>query len=157
MADHEDASDREKKTRLSLSDSRDILLTTEGAFSGTLVHLDSGVYCSSKASLNVRTVVGLPMQKTFLVQVFAVKKAGGYRYRSAIYPADRALEGALFCEKWHKDESEIVQVLRRILPGTVDVAEVLSQAQSFEGSLMELELTDSEATLLGWRPELLDD
>jgi hypothetical protein len=43
------------------------------------------------------------------------------------------------------------------LPGNADVAEVLAQAQSIEGCLMELELTDSEATLLGWRPELLDD
>ena len=72
-------------------------------------------------------------------------------------PADRALEGAFFCEKWHIDESEVVQVLKRILPGTADVAQVLGQAQSIEGCLMELELTDSEATLLGWRPELLDD
>jgi hypothetical protein len=67
------------------------------------------------------------------------------------------MEGALFCEKWHVDESDVVQVLKLILPGTADVAEVLSQAQSIEGCLMKLELTDSEATLLGWRPELLDD
>jgi hypothetical protein len=71
--------------------------------------------------------------------------------------ADRALEGTFFCEKWHIDASEVVQVLKRILPGTADVAEVLGKAQSYEGCLMELELTDSEATLLGWRPELLDD
>jgi hypothetical protein len=43
------------------------------------------------------------------------------------------------------------------LPGTADVAEVLGQAQSIESCLMELKLTDSEATLLGWSPELLDD
>ena len=99
----------------------------------------------------------LPMQKKFLVQVFAVKKEGSNQYRSVIFPADRAMEGALFCEKWHKDEFEVVQVLKRILPGTADVTEVLSQARSIEGCLLELELTDSEATLLGWRPELLDD
>jgi hypothetical protein len=67
------------------------------------------------------------------------------------------MEGALYCEKWHIDESEVVQVLKRILPGTADVAEVLGQAQSIEGCLMELKLTDSEATLLGWSPELLHD
>ena len=100
---------------------------------------------------------GLPTQRKFLVQVFAVKKEGRDQYRSVIFPADRAMEGALFCEKWHIDESEVVQVLKQVLPGTTDVAEVLGQAQSIEGCLMELELTDSEATLLGWRPELLDD
>src|ERR1700740_771519 len=97
----------------------------------------------------------IPMQRKFLVQVFAVKKEGRYQYRSAIYPADRALEGAFFCDKCHKDESEVVQVLQRILPDTADVADVLGEAQSIEGCLMELELTDSEAALLGWRPELL--
>ena len=97
------------------------------------------------------------MQRKFLVQVFAIKKEGSDQYRSVIFPADRAMESALFCEKWHIDESMVVQVLKRILPGTADVAEVLGQAQSIEGCLMKLELTDSEATLLGWRPELLDD
>ena len=100
---------------------------------------------------------GLPLQRKFLVQVFAVKKEGSDQYRSVIFPADRALEGALFCEKWHIDESKVVQVLKRILPGTADVAEVLGQAQSIEGCLMKLKLTDSEAALLGWRPELLGD
>jgi hypothetical protein len=100
---------------------------------------------------------GLPMQRKFLVQVFAVKKEGSDQYRSVIFPADRAMEGALVCEKWHRDESEVVQVLQRVLPGTADVAEALGQAQSIEGCLMELELADSEAALLGWRPELLDD
>lgn len=96
---------------------------------------------------------GVPMQKMFFVQLFAVKK----EYRSVIFPADRAMEGALVCEKWHKDESEIVQVLEQILHGTENVAEVLDQAQSVEGWLGKLELTDSEAALLGWRPELLGD
>ena len=100
---------------------------------------------------------GLPMQREFFVEVFAVKKEERDQYRSVIFPADRAMEGALLCEKWHMDESEVVQVLKRILPGTADVAEVLGQAQSIEGCLMELELTDSEATLLGWRSELRDD
>jgi hypothetical protein len=97
------------------------------------------------------------MQRKFLVQIFAVSKAGSDQYRSVIFPADRAMEGALFCEKWHIDESEVAQVLKQILPGTAEVAEVLRHAQSIEGCLIELELTDSEATLLGWRPELLDD
>jgi hypothetical protein len=97
----------------------------------------------------------LPAQKKFLVQVFAVKEEERDQYRSVIFPADRAMEGSLFCEKWHINESEVVQVLQRILHGTGDVAEVLAQAQSLEGWLMELELTDSEAALLGWRPELL--
>jgi hypothetical protein len=97
------------------------------------------------------------MQRKFLVQVFAVKKEGSDQYRSVILPADRALESALFCEKWHIDESVVVQVLKRILPGTADVAEVLGQAQSVEGCQMKLELTDSEATLLGWRPDLLNE
>lgn len=93
----------------------------------------------------------------FFVQVFAVEKEEGGQYRSVICPADRATEGALVCEKWHKDKSEIVQVLERILHGTEDVAEVLGQAQSIEGWLGKLGLTDSEAVLLGWRTELLDD
>ena len=97
------------------------------------------------------------MHRKFLVQVFAVKKEGSDQFRSVIFPTDRAMEGALFCEKWHIDESEVVQVLKRILPSTADVAKVLGQAQFIEGCLMELELTDSEATLLGWRPELLED
>ena len=100
---------------------------------------------------------GLPLERKFLVQVLAVKNGGSDQYRSVIFPADRAMEGALFCEKWHTDEIEVFQVLKRILPGTAGVAEVLGQAQSIEGCLMKLELTDSEATLLGWRPELLDD
>jgi hypothetical protein len=83
------------------------------------------------------------------------KKERG-EYRSVIFPAARALEGALFCERWHKDEAEIVQVLERILHGAADVAAVLDQAQSI-GWLGKLELTDAEAVLLGWRPELLGD
>jgi hypothetical protein len=39
----------------------------------------------------------------------------------------------------------------------VDARKILSSAQSFEGWMMELELTDSAATLLGWKPELLDN
>jgi len=100
---------------------------------------------------------GLPRRRKFFVQVFAVKKEGRDQYRSAIYSADRAMEGALFCEKWHIDESEVVQVLKQVLPGTADIAEILGQAQSIEGCLMKLKLTDSEAALLGWRPELLGD
>jgi len=99
---------------------------------------------------------GPPMQRMFIVQVFAVKKKERGEYRSVIFPADRAMEGALFCEKWHS-ESEIVQVLERVLHGTAEVAEVLGQAQSIEGWLGELWLTDAEAVLLGWRPELLGD
>jgi len=97
------------------------------------------------------------MQKRFLVQVFAERKEGSDQYRSVIFPADRASEGSLICEKWHKDESEVVQVLHRILPNTVDIEEALGRAQSVEGWMMEVELTDSEAALLGWRPELLGD
>jgi hypothetical protein len=100
---------------------------------------------------------GLSMQRKFLVQIFAVKNEGGDPYRSVIFPADRATEGSLVSEKWHNDESEVVGVLQRILGGTADVAEVLGQAQSIEGWMGELELTDSEAALLGWRPELLGD
>jgi hypothetical protein len=100
---------------------------------------------------------GLPMQREFFVEVFAVKKEEGDQYRSVIFPADRAMVGSLFCEKWHKNESEVVPILQQILHGTADVAEVLAQAQSVEGSLMKLKLTDSEAALLGWRPELLGD
>lgn len=37
---------------------------------------------------------GLPMLKMFFVQVFVVKKEEGYRYRSVIFPVDRALESA---------------------------------------------------------------
>jgi hypothetical protein len=98
---------------------------------------------------------GLPIQRQFLVQVFAGQEEERDQYRSVIFPADRAMEGALFCERWHRDESEVVQVLERVLHGTADVTEVLGQAQSIEGWVGELELTDSEAVLLGWRPELL--
>ena len=99
---------------------------------------------------------GPPTQRMFIVQVFAAKKKERGEYRSVIFPAARALEGALFCERWHKDEAEIVQVLERILHGAADVAAVLDQAQSI-GWLGKLELTDAEAVLLGWRPELLGD
>ena len=98
---------------------------------------------------------GLPMQREFFVEGFAVKEEARDQYRSVIFPVDRAMEGSLFCEKWHKDESEVVQILQRILHGASDVAEVLGQAQSIEGWLGELELTDAQAVLLGWRPELL--
>ena len=100
---------------------------------------------------------GVPMQRMFFVQVFADKNNGGDQYRSVIFPADRATEGSLVCEKWHKDESEFVQVLQRTLHGTAEVSEVLGQAQSIEGWIGRLELTDSEAALLGWRQELLVD
>ena len=134
-------------------DSQDFLYDGRGAF---LVR--SCVYTfrmfTDESESYVRKSSGLPMKRKFLVQIFAVKKEGSDQYRSVIFPADRAMESALFCEKWHIDESD---VLKRILPGTADVAEVLGQAQSIEGCLMKLELTDSEATLLGWRPELLDD
>jgi hypothetical protein len=113
-------------------------------------HATGGVFSGPLVRLYI-------MQRKFLVQIFALKKESSDQYRSVIFPADRAMEGALFCEKWHLDESEVVPVLKQILPGTADVAQVLGQAQSIEGCLMELELTDSEATLLGWRPELLDD
>jgi len=69
---------------------------------------------------------GLPMQRTFFVQVFAVKQEGRDQHRSVIFPADRATEGALVCEKWHEDESEVVQVLQRILQDAADVTEVLN-------------------------------
>lgn len=98
----------------------------------------------------------VPMRKLFYVQVFAVKTEGE-KYRSVIFPADRATEGSLVCEKWHKDESEVVEILQRISHGAADVTEVLGQAQSVEGWIGKLGLTDSEAALLGWRPELLGD
>jgi len=94
------------------------------------------------------------MQRTLFVQVYAVKQQGRDQHRSVIFPADRATEGALVCEKWHGDESEVVQVLQRILQGTAYVTEVLGQAQSVEGWMGKLGLTDLEAALLGWRPEL---
>ena len=92
-----------------------------------------------------------------MVQVFAVKEDKRDHYRSVIFPADRAMEGSLVCEKWHKDESEVVQILQQISQGTEDIPQVLDQARSVEGWMGELGLTDSEAALLGWRPELLDD
>jgi hypothetical protein len=97
------------------------------------------------------------LKREFIVQVFAVQREGGYRYRSAIFPADRPLEGSLFCQKWHGGESEMVQILNSALHNIADAKEILSKAQSYEGWMMELELTDSEATLLGWKPELLGD
>ena len=63
----------------------------------------------------------------------------------------------MFCQKWHGGESEMVQVLNSGLHNIVDAKEILSNAQSIEGWMMKLELTDSEATLLGWKPELLRD
>jgi hypothetical protein len=51
----------------------------------------------------------------------------------------------------------MVQILNSALHNIVDAKEILSRAQSIEGWMMELELTDSEATLLGWKPELLGD
>jgi hypothetical protein len=95
-------------------------------------------------------------KRKFFVQVFAVEQDGSYQYRSVIFPADRPMEGSLVCEKWHGGESEMIQIiLNSALHNLVDAKEILSRAQSFEGWMMELELTDSEATLLGWKPELL--
>ena len=99
----------------------------------------------------------LLMKRKFYVQVFAVEQDGSYQYRSVIFPADRPMEGALFCEKWHRGESEMVQILNSALHNIVDAKEILSRAQSIEGWMMKLELSDSEATLLGWKPELLGD
>ena len=96
-------------------------------------------------------------KRKFYVQVFAVEQDGSYQYRSVIFPADRLTDGSLFCEKWHGGQSEMVQILNSALPNIVDAKEILSRAQSIEGWMMKLELTDSEATLLGWKPELLDD
>ena len=99
----------------------------------------------------------LVMKRKFFVQVFAVEQDGSYQYRSVIFPADRPRDGSLFCEKWHGGESEMVQIVNSGLHNVVDAKEILSRAQSIEGWMMKLELTDSEATLLGWKPELLDD
>jgi hypothetical protein len=98
----------------------------------------------------------LQMKRKFYVQVFAVEQDGSYQYRSVIVPADRPRDGSLFCEKWHGGQSEMVQILNSALPNIVDAKEILSRAQSI-GWMMKLELTESEATLLGWKPELLDD
>jgi hypothetical protein len=100
---------------------------------------------------------GLLLKRNFIVQVFAVEKDGSYQYRSVIFPADRPMEGSLFCEKWHRGESEMVQALNSGLHNIVDAKEILSNAQSIEGWMMKLELTDSEATLLGCKSELLGD
>jgi hypothetical protein len=128
----------------------EISLTT-CSFSGPLVRLYFKSSLTSKVGLNEGTML---MQRKFLVQVFAVKEGERDQYRSVIFPADRAMEGALFCEKWHQGESGVVQVLQRILHGTADVADVIGQAQSIQGWMGKLWLTDSEAALLGWRPEL---
>ena len=97
------------------------------------------------------------MKRTFFVQVFAVEDDGSYQYRSVIFPANRPMEGALVCEKWHENVSDMSQIFGSVLHGGVDVMNVLSKAQTIEGWIMKLELTDSEATLLGWHPELLGD
>ena len=99
----------------------------------------------------------LLMKREFFVQVFAVEQDGSYQYRSIIFPADRAMDGALFCEQWHRGESEMLKILNNGLHNIVDPKEILSKAHSIEGWMMKLELTDSEATLLGWKPELLGD
>jgi hypothetical protein len=99
----------------------------------------------------------LLMKRKFYVQVFAVEQDGSYQYRSVIFPADHLMEVSLFCEKWHGGESEMVQILNSGLHDIGETKEILSRAQSIEGWMMKLELADSEATLLGWKPELLRD
>jgi hypothetical protein len=99
----------------------------------------------------------LVMKRKFFVQVFAVEQDGSYQYRSVIFPADRPMEGSLVCEKWYRGESEMVQILNSALHNLVDAKEILRRAQSIEGWMMELELTNSEAALLDWKPELLSD
>lgn len=99
--------------------------------------------------------LGPLLKKRFFVQVFAAERGGTDQYRSVIFPADRPMEGSIVCEKWHKDASEIAQILSRVSSNLVDVKEVLDKARSVEGWMMKLELTDSEATLLGWQPEPL--
>lgn len=98
-----------------------------------------------------------PVKRKFFVQVFAVEQDGSYQYRSVIFPANRPMDGSLVCEKWHGGESEMVQLLNSGLHDIVDAKEIVSMAQSIEGWMMKLELTDSEAMLLGWEPELLGD
>jgi hypothetical protein len=95
----------------------------------------------------------LVMKRKFYVQVFAVEQDGSYQYRSVIFPADRPMDGSLFCEKWHGSESEMIQIVNDGLHNIVDPKEILSRAHSIEGWMLKLELTDSEATLLGWKPE----
>ena len=129
-----------------------ILFTTAAFSVSSCVHQK---YTQLHAQDNRKT--GLLLKRNFIVQVFAVEKDGSYQYRSVIFPADRLMEGSLFCEKWHGGESEMAQILNSALHNIVDEKEILSGAQSIEGWMTELELTDSEATLLGWKPELFGD
>jgi hypothetical protein len=96
------------------------------------------------------------LKRRFFVQIFAVEQDGGYQYRSVIF-LHRPIVGSPVCEKWHGGEPEMVQILNSALHDTVDAKEILSKAQSIEGWMMEFELTDPEATLLGWKPEISGD
>jgi len=100
---------------------------------------------------------GLPMQREFFFEVFAVKQEERISIEASSSPLIAQWKVLSLVKNGIKMNQEIVPILQRILHGAADVAEVLGQAQSIEGCLMKLKLTDSEAALLGWRPELLGD
>jgi hypothetical protein len=100
---------------------------------------------------------GLIVERAYYVQLFASQRDdGSLQYRSVIFPADHPTSGSLVCEKWHEDESMTGNVLENILPSAVDRSDVLNRAQSVEGWMMKLELSEPEAVLLGWQAGLAD-
>ena len=90
-------------------------------------------------------------------KVLLSKKRQGISIETSSSPLIEQWKVLSFVKNGIKMNQEIVPILQRILHGAADVAGVLGQAQSIEGCLMKLKLTDSEAALLGWRPELLGD
>jgi len=95
------------------------------------------------------------VKREYYVQIFASQSNdGSYHYRSVIFPADHPTEGSLVREKWHKGESEIAKVLQGILPNAVNLKDVLTRAQSDEGWMIKLELSEPAAVLAGWQPGL---
>jgi hypothetical protein len=92
------------------------------------------------------------MTKKYVVTLFGEKQGDEIRYRSTIHPVSYSLLGRIVLEREYKDECEMVQVVNSVLP-TGDIREALELIQRPEGLEKEVELTDSQAALLGWSPD----
>ena len=90
------------------------------------------------------------MTRKYLVTLFGDKQDdGSFRYRSTIHPLSYSLLDRVVLEREYKDECEMVQVVNSIL-SVGDIKEALDLTQRPEGLEKEMELTNSQAGLLGW-------
>ena len=89
------------------------------------------------------------MKKKYLVTIFGMKQSDGtFQYRNSIFLAGNTGLG-LVGGRQFSAEFEMIQILNHVLPGGGDVGNI-DLVQNQGGWSIELELTDSEAALLGW-------